>query len=54
MKDLIIVGAGTSIIVKLLHEINRFSPEWNFIGFVDDDKSKWGTDFFWLSCSGRT
>ncbi len=46
MKDLIIVGAGTSIIVKLVHAINRHSPQWNLLGFVDDDKAKWGTDFY--------
>jgi sugar O-acyltransferase (sialic acid O-acetyltransferase NeuD family) len=46
MKDLIIMGAGTSVIVKLVHDINKSSPTWNLLGFVDDDEKKWGTDFF--------
>ena len=46
MKDLIIYGAGTSVIVKLLHAINRHSPQWNCVGFVDDDEAKWGKDFY--------
>lgn len=46
MNDLIIMGAGTSIIVKLIHEINQSSQQWNLLGFLDDDEKKWGTEFF--------
>lgn len=45
MQDLIVVGAGTSVVVKLIHAINRADERWNLVGFVDDDESKWGTDF---------
>jgi sugar O-acyltransferase (sialic acid O-acetyltransferase NeuD family) len=46
MKDLIVVGAGTSVIVKLIHAINRQALQWNLLGFVDDDTNKWGKPFF--------
>jgi sugar O-acyltransferase (sialic acid O-acetyltransferase NeuD family) len=46
MKDLIVVGAGTSVIVKLIHAINQQAPQWNLLGFVDDDTDKWGKPFF--------
>ena len=46
MQDIIVVGAGTAVIVKMLHAINKHSPEWNLLGFVDDDENKWGTDFY--------
>jgi len=46
MQDLVIIGAGTAVIVKMLHAINKHSPQWNLLGFVDDDEKKWGTDFY--------
>lgn len=49
MKDLIIIGAGgfareASLLVE---EINNSSPgknEWNLLGFIDEDHSKWGME----------
>ena len=39
MKDLIIVGAGGCgrEIVNWTEDINRISPTWNILGFLDDD-----------------
>jgi sugar O-acyltransferase (sialic acid O-acetyltransferase NeuD family) len=45
MEKLIIAGAETSVIVKLIHAINRHSSLWDLVGFVDDNPKKWGTQF---------
>ncbi len=39
MKDLVIIGAGDfgREIVDVAERINRVSPEWNILGFVDDN-----------------
>ncbi len=47
MKDLIIIGAGGfgSEVAWLVERINKVSPTWNILGFVDDDEEKQGTTF---------
>jgi sugar O-acyltransferase (sialic acid O-acetyltransferase NeuD family) len=42
MKRLVVTGAGTSVIIKLVHAINRHQPTWDLVGFVDDDPGKKG------------
>ena len=46
MKDIVIYGAGGlgREIACLLKLINESSPEWNLIGFLDDDEKLWGSD----------
>lgn len=45
MKDIVIVGAGGfgREVAWLIEEINKKSPEWNIIGFVDDNESIQGS-----------
>ena len=45
MKDIVIYGAGGfgREIACLLNLINEKTPEWNMIGFLDDDESIWGS-----------
>ena len=45
MKDIIIIGAGgvgreTSLLIE---QINNIKPEWNILGFVDDNISLHGS-----------
>jgi len=49
MKDLIILGAGgfSREASLLVEEINNSRPgkdEWNLLGFIDEDESKWGME----------
>lgn len=45
MKDIVIYGAGGfgREIACLLNTINEQNPEWNFMGFLDDNESLWGS-----------
>ena len=45
MKDIAIFGCGGfgREVACLIKRINAVEPLWNFIGFFDDDESKWGT-----------
>ena len=45
MKDIAIFGCGGfgREVACLIKRINAVEPQWNFIGFFDDDESKWGT-----------
>ncbi|MCX7747151.1 MAG: acetyltransferase [Clostridia bacterium] len=45
MKDLIIIGAGGvgRETAMLIRDINKVKPEWNVLGFVDDDEKLSGT-----------
>jgi sugar O-acyltransferase (sialic acid O-acetyltransferase NeuD family) len=44
LEDLIIVGAGGSSgeILDAVEEINRRTPRWNLLGFLDDDPARQG------------
>lgn len=46
MKDMVIYGAGGfgREIACLLNLINEKTPEWNIIGFLDDNEAIWGTE----------
>ena len=46
MKDIVIYGAGGfgREIACLLNLINEKIPEWNIIGFLDDNEAIWGTE----------
>lgn len=45
MKNLYIIGAGGfgREVAWLVERINQIEPIWNLRGFIDDDKSRWGT-----------
>lgn len=45
MKKLAILGASFFDIIKLIDAINRKSPTWNLIGFIDDKSELQGTRF---------
>ncbi|EKE04080.1 MAG: acetyltransferase (the isoleucine patch superfamily) [uncultured bacterium] len=45
MKQLIIYGAGFLDIIKLIDAINEKKPEWQIIGFLDDQKEEQGKVF---------
>lgn len=46
MKDIIIIGAGGvgRETAMLIEDINGQKPEWNIIGYVDDNKDLWGKE----------
>ncbi|MBI5570228.1 MAG: acetyltransferase [Desulfomonile tiedjei] len=48
MKDIVIYGAsGFGMEVAwLIEEINLATPQWNIVGFVDDDEAKWGRTLY--------
>lgn len=59
IKDIVIIGAGGfgREVAWLIECINQQKYEWNFIGYIDDDKEKYGVllndkpvigDFSWL------
>lgn len=45
MKDIVIIGAGGfgREVAWLIEEINKTTPEWNLLGFVDDNEKIQGT-----------
>ncbi len=44
VKDLVVVGSGGLDIVRLIEDINADKPIYNFIGFLEEDVSKIGTE----------
>lgn len=48
MKNIVIIGAGDlgKEIVWLIEDINKITPTYLILGFLDDDFSKEGTQFF--------
>lgn len=44
LKDIVIIGAGGfgREVAWLIEEINEKEPQWNIIGFIDDDRNKKG------------
>lgn len=44
MKDLIVLGSGGIDIVQLIENINADKPTYNFLGFLEKDESKIGTE----------
>ncbi len=47
MKKLVIIGVGGfgKEVAWLVERINKVNPEWNLVGFVDDNKDLFGNDF---------
>lgn len=44
MKDIVVFGAGGfgREVIWTLEDINSDKREWNILGFIDDDREKWG------------
>ena len=47
MKDLVIIGAGGfgREVAWLIEDINKIEPQWNILGFVDDNEDIIGAEF---------
>lgn len=65
MKDLVIFGTGgfAREVLQIVDDINQNAPAWNLVGFLDEDRSKWGSqlcgltvlsDWTWLEQHPRT
>ena len=46
VKDLVIVGTGGWDVIPLIEDINSDSKRFNFIGFLEKDESKHGTELY--------
>lgn len=46
MKDLLVYGCGSlgKIIDQIVFDINQQAPEWNLVGFIDDDSNTHGSE----------
>jgi sugar O-acyltransferase (sialic acid O-acetyltransferase NeuD family) len=40
------LGANNPQTIKILNRIKKNNPNFNFLGFIDNDESKWNTDFY--------
>ncbi len=56
MKNIVIVGAGDlgKEIVWLIEDINKINPTYLILGFLDDDSSKAGSEFYGYKILGGT
>ncbi len=56
MKNLVIIGAGDlgKELVWLIEDINKITPTYLILGFLDDDPEKTGTDFYGYKVLGST
>lgn len=47
MKDIVIIGAGGfgREVAWLIEDINKIEPQWNILGFVDDNEDIIGAEF---------
>lgn len=65
MKDLVIFGTGgfAREVLQIVDDINQNAPAWNLAGFLDEDRTKWGSqlcglpvlsDWSWLEQHPRT
>lgn len=52
MRDLLIYGAGSPNVVKLVAAINRQRPTWNILGFLDDTPGREGESFMGVDILG--
>ena len=55
-KDIVIIGAGGfgREVAWLIEDINKANPEWNIVGFVDDDESIQGHELNGYKVIGNT
>ena len=56
MKEIVIFGAGDlgKEIVWLIEDINKWIPTYLILGFLDDDESKEGKEFYGYKVLGKT
>ena len=56
MKNIVIIGAGDlgKEVVWLIEDINKAEPTYLILGFLDDDESKAGTEFYGYKVLGGT
>lgn len=56
MKNIVIIGAGDlgKEVVWLIEDINKITPTYLILGFLDDDPKKNGTDFYGYKVLGGT
>ena len=56
MKNIVIIGADDlgREVVWLVEEINKISPKYVIIGFLDDDQNKIGEAFYGYKVLGNT
>jgi sugar O-acyltransferase (sialic acid O-acetyltransferase NeuD family) len=45
-RPLVLYGASNATTLKVLEAVNRHSPKWHLLGFVDDTPGKAGKEFF--------
>ena len=45
-KNLIVYGASTPDVLKIVGAINNKKPTWNILGFIDDTPEKKGNEFY--------
>ena len=55
MKEIVIIGAGDlgKEVVWLIEDINKQSPTYLILGFLDDDESKTGKEFYGYKVLGK-
>ena len=56
MKNIVIIGAGDlgKEVVWLIEDINKVFPTYLILGFLDDDKTKAGSEFYGYKVLGGT
>lgn len=56
MKNVVIIGAGDlgKEVVWLIEDINKRTPTYLILGFLDDDASKIGSEFYGYRVLGKT
>ena len=56
MKNIVIIGAGDlgKEMVWLIEDINKTAPTYLILGFLDDDKTKAGSEFYGYKVLGGT
>ena len=56
MKNIVIIGAGDlgKEVVWLIEDINKREPTYLILGFLDDDKTKAGSEFYGYKVLGST
>lgn len=56
MKNIVIIGAGDlgKEVVWIIEDINKIDPTYLILGFLDDDKSKKGQEFYGYKILGGT
>ena len=55
IRDIIIIGAGGTAMItsQVIEDFNDRAGEYNIVGFLDDDESKAGREFFGYPIIGK-